>query len=540
MTPYDYMPHRLLLNRSLRKASEELRAKVDEWQAEYERRLAECAAEIERLESRLSAEREAVQARIDEELAEYEESLSAFNSDVEAYADCYLHLEGLRKARSVKWAQIAICKEEEGFLSEQMRIIGEEVEMLETRANELASLADISDLVELASLTSSPLDLSASISCRGLLEKAEARIARLPGEYSPERFALERLKVVVHERAEHLDTIQYIMWVIKQKIAYSKQLSTARADIRGELNTARSALSELNLEISETNLVLDKLAWVVRTHWTRPIVYLSADIAYAKRRKEEIRKRQNDIRSNHEYDPDWDSLKREYGRLKAQISDKAKARDVWHGRRRLVCEICKRNNVQLRLDGHRGRHDELQLVRARLDELEAIREAGMAEADARCDAERQEIEAEWDESQRALCEELASAERHVQELESLEERLREGYIAATERMRAARAADTRFLLLRAFSDTREVSLAKSARSHAAYQLNLTCDELRDAKASRDAKAKELKDSSSTYERKLAACKPRPLRPTAEELLEEEKLKLLLQELEGSTKRGADL
>lgn len=41
------LPHRLLINRSLRKASEGLRSRVDEYQLEYDRKIERCTVEIE-------------------------------------------------------------------------------------------------------------------------------------------------------------------------------------------------------------------------------------------------------------------------------------------------------------------------------------------------------------------------------------------------------------------------------------------------------------------------------------------------------------
>ena len=51
MSVWDYvMPHRLLINKSLRKEAEGLRARVDAYQIEYDRRVEVCQEELKRVE----------------------------------------------------------------------------------------------------------------------------------------------------------------------------------------------------------------------------------------------------------------------------------------------------------------------------------------------------------------------------------------------------------------------------------------------------------------------------------------------------------
>ena len=51
MSAWDYiMPHRLLVNRSLRKAAQELRDRVELYQIEFDRRLEDCKSDLQRAE----------------------------------------------------------------------------------------------------------------------------------------------------------------------------------------------------------------------------------------------------------------------------------------------------------------------------------------------------------------------------------------------------------------------------------------------------------------------------------------------------------
>ena len=52
MSVFDYvLPHRLLLNSSLQKRSEELRVRIDEYQIEYDNKVKACQNEIKRVEA---------------------------------------------------------------------------------------------------------------------------------------------------------------------------------------------------------------------------------------------------------------------------------------------------------------------------------------------------------------------------------------------------------------------------------------------------------------------------------------------------------
>ena len=54
MSAWDYiMPHRLIINKSLRKAAQDFREKVDKYQIEFDRRLEECKIDLERAEESL-------------------------------------------------------------------------------------------------------------------------------------------------------------------------------------------------------------------------------------------------------------------------------------------------------------------------------------------------------------------------------------------------------------------------------------------------------------------------------------------------------
>ena len=87
MSVWDYvMPHRLLINKSLRKEAEGLRARIDAYQIEYDRRVEECQEEIKRVE----AERQEKLLQIRDSLVE---ELQGERSFLESYLP-FLSLAG--------------------------------------------------------------------------------------------------------------------------------------------------------------------------------------------------------------------------------------------------------------------------------------------------------------------------------------------------------------------------------------------------------------------------------------------------------------
>ena len=69
MSAWDYvMPHRLLINKSLRKTADDLRARLDDYQMEYDRRLEECVEELKRAEGEYQENSNKVKNSLEEEL----------------------------------------------------------------------------------------------------------------------------------------------------------------------------------------------------------------------------------------------------------------------------------------------------------------------------------------------------------------------------------------------------------------------------------------------------------------------------------------
>ena len=282
MSVWDYvMPHRLLINKSLRKEAEGLRARVDAYQIEYDRRVEECQEELKRVEEERQEKILQFRNSLVEELQGEQSFLESVAQDITSYADEYFHRNCLYQVRDIKRTQIDILREDNDFLSDQMALIGREIDHLRERQNELTAFTDVKDIIQLTSLSGYEIIFDEGDDAKDLLDKVSQAIANCESGQDTERFALVRLKGIIQERSEYLPTIKYIAWVIQQKIQFSKQLSDKRSDVREAQEAIQQEIKQIEDNIGSITETLEKIAKRVRYYWTKPITYLNADICYA-------------------------------------------------------------------------------------------------------------------------------------------------------------------------------------------------------------------------------------------------------------------
>lgn len=209
MSVWDYvMPHRLLINKSLRKEAEGLRARVDAYQIEYDRRVEQCQEELKRVESERQEKLLQFRDSLEEELQGERSFLESVAQDITSYADAYLHRNCLFQMRDIKKKQIEILQEDNDFLSSQMNQIGREIDYLSERQNELTSFTDVRDIIQLTSLSGYEISFGEEDDAKDLLDKVSRAISNCESGQYIERFALVRLKGIIQERSEYLPTIK--------------------------------------------------------------------------------------------------------------------------------------------------------------------------------------------------------------------------------------------------------------------------------------------------------------------------------------------
>lgn len=328
MSAWDYiMPHRLLVNRSLRKAAQELRDRVELYQIEFDRRLEDCKSDLQRAEEDKNKELEAFKSALLQELHDEHQILEEIQGNIVQYIDCYFNRSYLYQLVEIYKRESDIFHEDYTFLSNEIKPIEHEIGLLRERQNELTAFIKVDDIIHLATLTGYDLDFQSTDDARQLLGKISAALETYSGEDRVEKYALLRLKTIIQERSDYLSTISYISWVIKLKREFRKQLLAKRAGVKEEQAALRQEMTAKKNDIRSLTNRLELLAEKVRYYWARPITYLNADICYAYVTLKEERTRLRD---------DAPSIRRErkdyIERRRSAISEirdkKSKRRDV--------------------------------------------------------------------------------------------------------------------------------------------------------------------------------------------------------------------
>lgn len=552
MSVWDYvMPHRLLINKSLRKEAEGLRARIDAYQIEYDRRVEECQEEIKRVEAERQEKLLQFRDSLVEELQGEKSFLESVVQDITSYADAYLHRNCLFQMRDIKRKQLEILQEDNDFLSGQMAIIGREIDFLRERQNELTSFTDVKDIIRLTSLSGYEISFTEGDDAKDLLDKVSQAISDCESGQDTERFALVRLKGIIQERSEYLPTIKYIAWVIQQKIQFSKQLSDKRSGVRDSQAAVRQEVKQIEDNINSTSEKLEAIAKRIRFYWAHPITYLSADISYAYKEKSETGNQLRDVgeelhnmASWHSDDQDkWERLQRERRELSSEmdslrdsISSKKKERSQWFEKRDYIFQVCKKYGVPL-IPDKKAQTDEDRIIADRLVELNEIRTEGAAEAERKCEQERAEIIACYNETRGELESEASSIEKKIAQLAAEYDETATKVSSAEKKVKQIKDGDDRFFLVKMFSETAGLDSARKTVSLLKKELAI----LGKKKAEAEKKANEIKDKiaelDKKHERDLRRCIPRALRPTAAEAREEKKLVYRKDEIERRRKEG---
>ena len=552
MSVWDYvMPHRLLINKSLRKEAEGLRARIDAYQIEYDRRVEECQEEIKRVEAECQEKLLQFRDSLVEELQGEKSFLESVAQDITSYADAYLHRNCLFQMRDIKRKQLEILQEDNDFLSGQMALIGREIDFLRERQNELTSFTDVKDIIRLTSLSGHEISFTEGDDAKDLLDKVSQAISDCESGQDTERFALVRLKGIIQERSEYLPTIKYIAWVIQQKIQFSKQLSDKRSGVRDSQAAVRQEVKQIEDNINSTSEKLEAIAKRIRFYWAHPITYLSADISYAYKEKSETGNQLRDVgeelhnmASWHSDDQDkWERLQRERRDLSSEmeslrdsISSKKKERSQWFEKRDYIFQVCKKYGVPL-IPDKKAQTDEDRIIADRLVELNEIRTEGAAEAEKKCEQERAEIIACYNEARGELESEASSVEKKIAQLVAEYDVTATKVSSAEKKVKQIKDGDDRFFLVKMFSETPGLDSARKTVSLLKKELAI----LGKKKAEAEKKANEIKaeiaELDKKHERDLRRCIPRALRPTAAEAREEKKLVYRKEEIEKRRKEG---
>lgn len=613
MSAWDYiMPHRLLINKSLRKASQELRDRIELYQIEFDRRLEVCQAELQQAEENKNKELKAFKAALIQELSDDHQTLEEIQGNIIAYIDCYFYRAYLYQLIEINKRKNDIYHEDYTFLSSEIKAIDDEIVLLRERQNELTAFTKVDDIIQLATLTGYDLDFQSTDDAMQLLGKISIALEIFRGDNRVEKYALLRLKTIIQERSDYLPTISYISWVIQIKRRFRKQLSSKRSDVKREQAVLREEMTSIKNEIQILTDRLSMLAEKVRYYWAKPITYLNADICYEyielkearerlrndapalrSERKELIDKKRSAIseirdkkskrrdvgselrsmRDSHSSDQwRWESLQRESSSLtsdidwlssdidgyssridslssrieslesavknsEASISFKKDARKKWAEKRVCIVNFIKRYDKSFRSDRRVSEKDEINIITARLEDIQLIREEGAVEAQEVYKREYEEIIRLHEEKVSDFEERRQELQKKYQEAETSCSKCEQRVSSAKKQLESIEESDDRFVLVKLFVESSAVTAAKDELEKARMALDKAQATKRSVKTVIDELEKKSEKEAKAFDAEINNCKPRQLRPTVSEQHEETKLSLRLEEMNQQHQEG---
>lgn len=525
MSGWDYiMPHRLLVNRSLRKASDNLRLHIDEYQLKYDREIERCTAEIEKAKAEKESAFESVKSSLINELSKDSKLFDKVHEGLITYADLFFQRQCLNRVYELKKVEMQALIEYGDFLTEQMRLIGEEIEILEERKDRLTLQAQVNDVLELLSLSGCDIAIDGNKNAETLLAKVVELIESTEDDDWIKKQSLRALRSILQERVDFLPVIQYITWTIQQKVQLSRQLSIERRKTNEDKKIKASELREVSERIDTLTREMDEQARIVREFWAVPITQLNAQKSYLYLKKNEAYDEYNTVSEKIERikkqqisDSSWDILWSRKKELRECIIPELKHEIVsvnselkqWYLRREMIYSLCKRNNVFLISDNNEVESDEYRIINNRLAELYRIEEEANKREEERFIFESAQIQKRRKEKIEELTAKIKIAEKNVAEKNY-------ALSQANQQLVDSKDHDKRFFLLKIFAESEEVSKAK-------ITLQIATKQKKEADILLSGLKAELSRAIDKFDKELKDCRPKPYRPTAAESDEREKL-----------------
>ena len=578
MNVWDFIhPHRVLINQALHKEADDFRAYVDEYKADYDRRVLKCKEELQQYEEKKQSELNDYIEQLKLELQGEKEILDAVAGDIVVYFDAFFRKNYIVQLIEIENREKDILFEEYLFIKKQIDLIDEEISKLKERQNVLSSYIDVSDIIQLASESGCQIDFSKNEDAASLLEKITSEIDRIE-TYNAEKFALIRLREIVLERSEYLSTIDYLKWAIQQKIQFSKSLSKLRSENKEKQNMVKDCIGEYKNEISKLTAIIDEKTEAIKRYWIKPIAYINADREYADQKKQEkkdkIHQKKEEIDRNYkeieekkerkrylasihsdnqfEWDDltssiknlhskndslrnDINSLKSDLDLLNKSTTSLSADRKKWIEKSDYINSLCKKHGIPLRKTDYLV--DEKKIIEIRLAKIESIREAGLREAAEKKKQKREEIRKHYDRIIRSIDAQISELERKLEVETNNRDSLKRQAEESKEIYKKTKENDKRFFVKKLFAPTKEVAEAQRTLIEEKEDIKQSEKRIKELTGNirelREKRADEMSKSIIAYDR----CYVRVDGPSEEELLEEKKLKIRIRTIEEQLSSG---
>ena len=395
------MPHRLLINRSLRQEAEKLRLHIDQYVQEYENQYQTMADELENARIQCDADFEVVKEEILKKLEEDANMLQSMGEVFLTYINAFFERKIAFKRKDINRLKQKTVKEFIVFLSNQMGEIGDEIDTLQERKHILASRARIDDVIRLVELSGSSISFDGVEDAKELLNRISLKMDTVSEGNTVEWYALLNARTLLEERVEFLAEIKYISWVIDQKIQMSKELKCLRDEQYKMRDLLRTESLGIQTDIDILTKTIQERARSIRFYWAKTIVYSGIELDRSYSRIKECRSELNEVEedigrmiSSHSSDSfRWDRLQDDKSDLRDEISDLKmripflkEDRNRSYSNRKEVQNLMREWSVPLaRIDKH-NQSDEEMFVACRLEELALIEKEGKTVAEEKYQA----------------------------------------------------------------------------------------------------------------------------------------------------------
>ncbi|WP_019336128.1 hypothetical protein [Lactococcus garvieae] len=488
------MPHRFFINRSLNKASEKLKSKIDEYKIEYNSQVQRCQQEIEELKEKKNQDYMDVVNFLNKELQKDAELFEQFKNVFLKYVDLYFGKQLLLQSKSILRLEKKVKEDYGTFLTNQILAISDEIELLEERKAILNSNADISKILELGSISGCDIEFI-NDDITEVITTVQEQIDNVNQDDWIRKNTLITLKRVLQEHLHSREMIQYINWVIKQKKLISKQLANTRKQSNIEKKLLVNQISDVTQAINDIKEQMAECAKSVRSFWVNPILKLDVKIANiestinklydevseidleisdSREEKEQVSGRIEDIKQSGSSDSSWDSLWSRKKLLTRNISDLYNKkqekyseinnlredrkeyriqRQNWFDRRNLLLSLGEKNKIDLKYLKKSVVSDEKAIAEDRISEINQKK----IEFES---AEKSRIEQEIKESDLKYNKQIQELDKQIQIYSNTYKEIEVEVGGARKLLSSETSKDSIFFVLKMFSDSPEVKNAK--------------------------------------------------------------------------------
>lgn len=494
------LPHRFFINRALRTASNELRDYIDSYRIQQELAIQECRDEIEAAKAEKDRQFELMKQEYLNELSQDSDALGELQTLLLDYANDNMKKQLLYLSKQKTMREVQLLNEYGDFLTAQMKLLGDEITILEHRQASLALQVKTDDVVALIGITGADLSCDDSDNPKTLIEKVNSILFERNDLLPQTKAALFRLRKLLQERAEYLPLIDYISWLITQKKNLCKDLSRERSEVNKTKKLLKDQLFAIKTELNQINETMLRKAVCIRNVWSVPLADISVELATVTetlsqmyRRQEYIRAEIRTMKSERSHDSDrWERLQAEgksvyeaIGQLKSTKTKLYEQRQQWFHRKNAVLSLFKKNNIFLLSPKGDKTSDEIRVLKLRrIDYCEKI-----DDIDSRLKECTAQILEERDQQKAVHVGEIQTAKKTVSE--------KKRSLAEVERrVKSLKEKDGRSFIARILSESEDVVMAKAQRNKIQH-------ELLEAEQCLAILQGELKTVHATYEKQLS-------------------------------------